>query len=512
MKKWAARCVTAGTSKRFPPLSRSHCHWAVSPCAAVLAIAAATAVVAAGLSCHSDGTDAAARRALGQSSPTDHAAAKPLPRLPSPSCRRHRRHLHRHRGVRRAHRAIRPSARRCRPRAPGRGHQCRRREGRQRLSIAPACSCTARPSPSTPCWSAPARGPRCSSPRAFATSTRSAASTGPTPTTCSSASTSRWSSARCASRSRSACSPTARSTRRSTRRRSPRSAAGWKGSASRPTAILFLNCYARHEHEARAKAILERNHPGHVRLGLARAVAGIPRVRALLDGGRQRLYRPDGAPLYRRDRGPHPRRRLSRLVPDRAVDRRAVRGRAGPGPVRAHAGIGAGRRRDRHAGAVPHARHRQRHRLRHGRHHRQGRRDLPGRGAHHRRGADRRLRPGAAGADRHDGHFRGRHRRRLDRAGRGRRAAGRPAERRRRARARPATGSAAPSRRSPTPIWCSAGSAPTASSAARCSSTSRPPSARWTSAWRSRSGWTRSRRPTASCASPPPPCPTRSRA
>jgi len=27
------------------------------------------------------------------------------------------------------------------------------------------------------------------------------------------------------------------------------------------TAILFLNCFARHEHEARAKAILEQNHP-----------------------------------------------------------------------------------------------------------------------------------------------------------------------------------------------------------------------------------------------------------
>ena len=27
------------------------------------------------------------------------------------------------------------------------------------------------------------------------------------------------------------------------------------------TAILFLNCYARHDHEARAKAVLERNHP-----------------------------------------------------------------------------------------------------------------------------------------------------------------------------------------------------------------------------------------------------------
>ena len=35
------------------------------------------------------------------------------------------------------------------------------------------------------------------------------------------------------------------------------------------TAILFLNCYARHDHEARAKAILEKNHPNDVRLRLA---------------------------------------------------------------------------------------------------------------------------------------------------------------------------------------------------------------------------------------------------
>ena len=35
------------------------------------------------------------------------------------------------------------------------------------------------------------------------------------------------------------------------------------------TAILFLNCYARHDHEARAKSILEKNHPKHVRLRLA---------------------------------------------------------------------------------------------------------------------------------------------------------------------------------------------------------------------------------------------------
>ena len=38
-------------------------------------------------------------------------------------------------------------------------------------------------------------------------------------------------------------------------------------------AILFINCYASPDHEARAKAILEKNHPGHVRLGLARAAA-----------------------------------------------------------------------------------------------------------------------------------------------------------------------------------------------------------------------------------------------
>ena len=71
----------------------------------------------------------------------------------------------------------------------------------------------------------------------------------------------------------------------------------------------------------------------------------------------------------------------------------------------------------------------ERHRVRHGRHHGEGRRHLRRRGADHRRGADRRLRSGVAGADRHDGYLRGRHRRRLDRAGRGRRAARRAAQR-----------------------------------------------------------------------------------
>ena len=98
-------------------------------------------------------------------------------------------------------------------------------------------------------------------------------------------------------------------------------------------------------------------------------------------------------------------------------------------PLRAHAGIGSGRRRHRHAGAVPHARHR---RMRspstwaapppRPASSTMARRSPPAR-------PDRRLRQGAAGADRDDGHFRGRHRRRLDRAGRGGRPARRPAER-----------------------------------------------------------------------------------
>ena len=42
---------------------------------------------------------------------------------------------------------------------------------------------------------------------------------------------------------------------RSTRRAWPRSATVWTSSASKPTAIMFINCYANGEHEARAKAI-----------------------------------------------------------------------------------------------------------------------------------------------------------------------------------------------------------------------------------------------------------------
>src|SRR5215203_1914171 len=80
-------------------------------------------------------------------------------------------------------------------------------------------------------------------------------------------------------------------------------------------------------------------------------------VVTLLDGGGQCLYRPQGSPVRRRNRRPHPQGRFPRLVPDRAIDRRPLRKRAGADAMRAHAGIGAGGRRDRHPGAVPHARH-----------------------------------------------------------------------------------------------------------------------------------------------------------
>ena len=75
-------------------------------------------------------------------------------------------------------------------------------------------------------------------------------------------------------------------------------------------AILFINCYASPAHEARAKAILEKNHPEMFVSASHELSPGVPRVRALLDGRRQRLYRPEGAPLCRRDRRAYPQRRL----------------------------------------------------------------------------------------------------------------------------------------------------------------------------------------------------------
>ena len=92
-----------------------------------------------------------------------------------------------------------------------------------------------------------------------------------------------------------------------------------------------------------ARAAGEGDHrgepPAAVRHRIARALAGIPRVRAHLDGGRQRLCGAAGAALSRRDGRASRGGRLRRRVPDRAVDRRPVRGRRGAERLHQDAGI-----------------------------------------------------------------------------------------------------------------------------------------------------------------------------
>ncbi len=108
--------------------------------------------------------------------------------------------------------------------------------------------------------------------------------------------------------------------------------------------------------QSRARAARQGDHQPSasraVRHGVARTVAGVPRVRAHLDGGGQCLCRSAGAALSRRNGRASRRRRLRRRIPDRAIDRRAVRRRGGAVGLHPDAGIRAGRGRDRHQGAV----------------------------------------------------------------------------------------------------------------------------------------------------------------
>ena len=180
---------------------------------------------------------------------------------------------------------------------------------------------------------------------------------------------------------------------------------------------MFINCYANAAHEARAKEILSKRHPDMFVSASHELSQEYREFERCLDGRRQRLS------SGRRCAATSARSTTTSARTGFKGSFLIVQSTGGlyeseqaQIAMRAHAGIRSGGRRDRHAGALPHARHRERHRLRHGRHHREGRRHLQGRGADHGRGADRRLRQGAADADRHDGHLRGRHRRRLDRA------------------------------------------------------------------------------------------------
>ena len=320
---------------------------------------------------------------------TDHEAAHSLPsrRLEPSSCGRYRRHLHRHRGVRRRDRqahvrqgavdaaAVWSTASSPASDKAGSGYADRRR-----------CSCTARPSPSTPSWSAPARKTallitegfrdiyeigRINRPDAYNLFFQKHVPL--------------VERALRFEVKRAHAVPTARSM-------TPLDEA--EVAALRPHARRARHRGGRDPvpqllRQRRPRGAREgdpREEPSeHVRLRLARAVAGISRVRALLDGRRQRLYRAAAsAAISARSTTTSASAGFAGSFLIVQSTGGPLRGRAGARPMRAHAGIGARRRRDRHAGALSHARPRERHRLRHGRHHRQGRRHPQGRGADHR--------------------------------------------------------------------------------------------------------------------------------
>ena len=92
-------------------------------------------------------------------------------------------------------------------------------------------------------------------------------------------------------------------------------------------AILFLHSYRNPVARAARQGDHREGISRSVRHRVARAQPGVSRVRAHLDRGRQRLYRPARAHLSHRDGGAPRRSGLRRQFPDRAVDRRAVRRR-----------------------------------------------------------------------------------------------------------------------------------------------------------------------------------------
>ena len=201
-------------------------------------------------------------------------------------------------------------------------------------------------------------------------------------------------------------------------------------------AILLLHCYVNPEHEERVKRIVQQRAAARLRHRLARAVAGISRVRALLDHGRERLHRSARAAAtslistrISRSRGSSGAFLLVQstggLYQSRQAQTECVR-MLESGPAAGVVGAQALCRELKLEDAVG---------VRHGRYHRQGGRDL------RRRGADR---PTALVGGYNEALpiqipmvacLRSRHRRRQHRRGRReRRAARRAAERRRGAR------------------------------------------------------------------------------
>ena len=136
-------------------------------------------------------------------------------------------------------------------------------------------------------------------------------------------------------------------------------------------AVCFLHSYANPAHEAAAGDVLRRHFPRSVRDAEPRAAARIPRIRAHLDDGAQRLRRSAGVPLSRPFRRLRAGGALCRQDRDHALQRRHHVDRAGAARAGGDDGIGTGCRHDRRRPAGRSHGHRARDRLRHGRHHRQ---------------------------------------------------------------------------------------------------------------------------------------------
>src|SRR3954451_5600890 len=112
--------------------------------------------------------------------------------------------------------------------------------------------------------------------------------------------------------------PAARPGGRASHLRSPARGAH-RGGGDSPPALLRQRG-ARDRGEAHRRGAAARG----LRLCLARALAGVPRVRALLDHGGERVRRADGAPLRRRHRRASAWLGFRRLLPHRAIHRRAL--------------------------------------------------------------------------------------------------------------------------------------------------------------------------------------------
>ncbi len=115
-----------------------------------------------------------------------------------------------------------------------------------------------------------------------------------------------------------------------------------------------------------------RRHAKRLSFAVAPDPARIPRVRAHVDHGGERLYRPEGRRLCQRAQFELRQSRISRRAVDHALERRRHDARSCNRAARRHDGVGAGRRHHRFGAGRARARPRQRHLLRHGRYHGEG--------------------------------------------------------------------------------------------------------------------------------------------